>query len=456
MLTLFADTALLPDGWARDVRITVDEQGDIATVTPGAVPDGAERRAIVVPGMPDLHSHAFQRAMAGLAERAGPAGDDFWTWRELMYRLAARLDPALLEAIASQLHVELLRHGYTAVCEFHYVHHAPDGRSYEVRTAMADALCAAAGASGIGLTLLPVLYEHGGFGGQPRSEGQKRFALGGDDFLALVDLLAQRHRRDRQIRIGIAPHSLRAVTPESLTRTLAGLAGIDAGAPIHIHVAEQTREVEQCLAWSGARPVEWLLAHAPVDARWCLVHATHMTAAETAALAGSGAVAGLCPTTEANLGDGVFALPEFLDAGGRLGIGSDSNVSASPAEELRWLEYGQRLVARRRNVAARAPGASTGATLYSAALAGGARAAGRPIGAIAPGHRADLVALDPDHPALVGRRDDAWLDGWIFAGNDTPVADVMVGGQWVVRDGRHPHEEQARAAFARAVATLTA
>jgi formimidoylglutamate deiminase len=280
--------------------------------------------------------------------------------------------------------------------------------------------------------------------------------LATDDFLALVDRLAQRHRRDRQVRIGIAPHSLRAVTPESLRAALAGLERIDPAAPVHLHVAEQTAEVEACLAWSGARPVEWMVSNETISPRWCLVHATHMTPAETAALARSGAVAGLCPTTEANLGDGLFALPDFLAAGGALGIGSDSNVSVSPVEELRWLEYGQRLARRARNVAAPAPGASTGASLFRAALAGGARASGRKIGALAPGHRADLVALDPEHAALAGRREDALLDSWIFAGNDTPVADVMVGGQWVVRDGRHPHEEQARAGYARALAKLNA
>ena len=451
MTTIFAESALLPDGWARDVRLTIDAAGDIAAVARGAAPGDSERCAILVPGLPDLHSHAFQRAMAGLAERAGPAGDDFWTWRELMYRFASRLGPAELEAIAGLLYVELLRHGYTAVCEFHYVHNDPGGAPYEIATTMVDALCAAAGASGIGLTLLPVLYQQAGFGGRPPSDAQKRFVLPTDAFLALIDQLAQRHRRDRQIRIGIAPHSLRAVTPETLRAVLAATPG---DAPVHIHVAEQVREVEECLAWSGARPVEWLVANAAIAPRWCLVHATHMTDAETRAFGRSGAVAGLCPTTEANLGDGFFALGDFLDAGGRFGVGSDSNVCVDAAEELRWLEYGQRLRARTRNVAARGGGNSTGAALFRAALAGGAQAAGRPIGALAPGHRADLVALDRDHPALLGRAGDALLDSWIFAGGDNPVTDVMVGGQWVVRDGHHPHEEQARAAYARAVAKL--
>jgi formimidoylglutamate deiminase len=455
MPRFFAETAWLPDGWARDVAIDVDARGDIAAVLPGAPASGAERLAgAVVPGMPNLHSHAFQRAMAGLTEIAGPAGDDFWSWRDLMYRFLDRLGPAEIEAIAAQLHVELLRHGYTAIAEFHYLHNDRGGGAYEVETTLADAICAAAGATGIGLTLLPVAYRHGGFGGKPPSAAQGRFVLDRDRYARLVGTLHARHRRDPQIRIGVAPHSLRAVGPEDLAAAVDLAARLDPDMPIHIHVAEQTREVADCIAWSGARPVAWLLDHAPVDRRWCLIHATHMDDAEAAGLARSGAVAGLCPSTEANLGDGVFALPAFRGAGGAFGIGSDSNVSVSPAEELRWLEYGQRLLARARNVAAPLPGASTGATLLRAALEGGARASGRPIGAIATGRRADLVVLDRAHPALVARDGDALLDGWIFCGNDTPVRDVMVGGHWVVRDGRHAHEEQARADFARCMRRL--
>ena len=452
-----AESAWLPEGWARDVVIDVDAAGSIEAVAPGGDPAGATRLSgPALPGMPDLHSHAFQRAMAGLTEVAGPAGDDFWSWRDLMYRFLDRLGPADVEAIAAQLHVELLKHGYTAIAEFHYLHNDRDGRAYESETTLSDAICAAAGASGIGLTLLPVAYRQGGFGGKPTSPAQRRFVLDADAYARLVETLGHRHRRDPQIRIGIAPHSLRAIAPDDLGGLVALAERLDARAPIHVHVAEQTREVEDCIAWSGQRPVAWLLDHAPVDARWCLVHATHMDAGEIARFARSGAVAGLCPTTEANLGDGLFALGAFRDAGGAIGIGSDSNVSVSPVEELRWLEYGQRLSARARNLAAPGPGTSTGAALLRAALAGGARACARPIGAIAPGLRADIVVLDPEHPALVARSGDALIDAWIFSGNDTPVRDVMVGGHWVVRDGHHVHEDQARADFTRRMRTLLA
>lgn len=451
-----APIALLPEGWATDVAITVDARGDITAVT-SRVPASAEAERLagpVLPGIPDLHSHAFQRAMAGLAERAGPAGDDFWSWRTLMYRFLARLGPVEIEAIAAQLYVELLKHGYTAVAEFHYLHNDRDGAPYEELTLLSDAICAAAGASGIGLTLLPVAYRQAGFGGQPPLPAQARFVLDEDRYAGLVQTLMRRHRGDRQIRIGLAPHSLRAITPSALGRLCALAETLDTAAPIHIHVAEQLREVEDCVAWSGQRPVAWLLDHAPVNRRWCLVHATHLDAAETLGLAQSGAVAGLCPSTEANLGDGLFPLRAHIDGGGGFGIGSDSNISTSPVEELRWLEYGQRLHARARAIAAPGPGASTGLALLQAALAGGARACGRPIGAIAPGHRADLVVLDPNHPALALHGADTLADAWIFAGNDRAVRDVAVGGHWLVREGHHAHEEQTRADFARAMHRL--
>ncbi|HEX2117165.1 MAG TPA: formimidoylglutamate deiminase [Alphaproteobacteria bacterium] len=456
MPSYFAEYALLPSGWAARVRFEVDAAGDLAAVTPDASADGAQRlHGVAVPGMPDLHSHAFQRAMAGLAERAGPEGDSFWSWRDVMYRFLARLSPDDVEAIAAQLYVELLKHGYTAVAEFHYLHNDPTGGPYENRGELAERILHAAGATGIGLTLLPVLYQTSQFGGKPATEAQRRFVLTTEDFLALVERLVQRHRRDRQVRVGIAPHSLRAAPPDALRAVVAAVRRFDAGAPIHIHAAEQTREVEDCLAWSGKRPVEWLLDEAAIDRHWCLVHATHMTTDETRRLAASGAVAGLCPTTEGNLGDGLFPLPAFLAADGAFGIGSDSNVATSPVEELRWLEYGQRLVTRARNVAEKAIGASTGASLFRRALAGGAQALGRPIGALAPGMRADIVVLEPEHPALYGRSGDTLLDSWIFSGNANPVRDVMVGGQFVVREGVHPHEEQALAGYRRAVARLS-
>jgi formimidoylglutamate deiminase len=460
---IFAEQALLPEGWARDVRIEIGPEGDIARVETDAAPGDAWRAAgSVIPGMPNLHSHAFQRAMAGLTEQTGAAEgageDSFWTWRKLMYGFVGKLTPAEVEAIAAQLYVEMLKSGYTAVAEFHYLHHDPEGRPYGDLAEMSERVIAAARSTGIGMTLLPVLYGAGGFGGKPAAAGQRRFLNDPERFLSLIGLLCQRHGASPQLRIGIAPHSLRAVTPEMLSAAVAGLRGMDATAPIHIHIAEQTKEVEDCLAWSEERPVEWLLAHQPVDAHWCMVHATHMTGAETKALAASGAVAGLCPTTEANLGDGFFPAEVFLGAEGRFGIGSDSHISVSPVEELRWLEYGQRLVTRRRNVLRPGKGSEghIGASLWRAALAGGALAAGRPLGAIAPGLRADLVVLDGEAPGLFGRERDSLLDAMVFAGNQNPVRDVFVGGRHVVEEGHHIAEHAVLARFRGAMSSLLA
>jgi formimidoylglutamate deiminase len=446
--TLFARQALLPDGWADNVRIETTTEGDIASVTAGAGANGAVHAAgPVVPGMPNLHSHAFQRAMAGLTEQAGKAGtpaadDSFWSWRTLMYDFVARLSPAAVEAIASQLYVEMLKAGYTAVAEFHYLHHDPDGRPYADLAEMSERVLAAAKATGIGITHLPVLYNAGGFGGKPAGSGQRRFLNDSDRFLKLVGELHARYGKDRQIRIGIAPHSLRATPPETLKRAVDGLTALDSGAPIHIHIAEQTKEVEDCLAWSNQRPVEWLFDHQNVDKRWCLIHATHIDAGEVTRLAASGAVAGLCPTTEANLGDGFFPAIDYLGESGTFGVGSDSHISVSPVEELRWLEYGQRLVTRRRNRLSlgSAGGPHIGAALYRGALAGGGRALGRNIGRLAPGARADLLVLDENAPNLVGKSGDEVLDALVFAGNANAVRDVMVAGRFVVKNGHHAGE----------------
>ena len=456
--SLFAERALLPDGWARDVLFEIDAGGGLATVTPGAQAGAAPRAGgVVLPGMPNLHSHAFQRAMAGLAERAGPAEDSFWTWREVMYDFVRALTPGQVEAIAAQLYVEMLKAGYTAVGEFHYLHHGPDGSPYADLTEMSRRVIAAAKTTGIGITQLPVLYGYGDFGGQASGNGQRRFLNDSDRFLELVEKLLKEYRGDPNVRVGIAPHSLRAVTPETLSAALEGLEALDASAPVHIHIAEQHGEVRDCIEWCGLRPVEWLLRNAAVGPRWCLVHATHVTEEEARRLAESGAVAGLCPTTEANLGDGVFPAPAYLEAGGAFGIGSDSHISVSPIEELRWLEYGQRLTARRRNLLAGGSEASSvGARLFGGAVAGGAQALGRPIGRLAPGARADLVVVDPERPNLHGRSDDLFLDALVFAGNDNPVTGVMVGGVWAVRDGHHPREEEIFRAYKSAVAELAA
>jgi formimidoylglutamate deiminase len=455
---VFAERALLPDGWATSVLIEIGPRGDIAAVKPGATPGAAHRAAgPVIPGMPNLHSHAFQRAMAGLTEQTGGdtgAGDSFWTWRKLMYSFVDRLTPAELEAIAAQLYVEMLKSGYTAVAEFHYLHHDPAGAAYGDLATMSERILAAAQSTGIGLTLLPVLYGASGFGGQPVAGPQRRFFNSPDRFMRLIEDLKLRHGGNPQVRIGIAPHSLRAVTPEMLNEAVGGLRALDRTTPIHIHIAEQTKEIDDCLAWSGQRPLEWLLSHHEVNEHWCLVHATHAVKSEIAALADSRSVAGLCPTTEANLGDGIFPAESFLRAGGSFGIGSDSHISVSPIEELRWLEYAQRLVTGRRNVLGQPVSGHVGADLYRSALAGGAKASGRNIGRIAPGARADLVVLDGEAPTLLNRRDDVLLDALIFAGNINAVREVFVGGRQLVENRHHIAEHSVLARFQRAMKTL--
>ncbi|OEC40930.1 formimidoylglutamate deiminase [Pseudomonas sp. 1D4] len=450
MPAFHAERALLPSGWARNVRFEVGAAGLLEQVLPDAGSEGAERlHGPVLPGMPNLHSHAFQRAMAGLAEVAGNPNDSFWTWRELMYRLVGRLSPEQMEVIARQLYVEMLKAGYTAVAEFHYVHHDPAGRPYADPAELALCISRAARESGIGLTLLPVLYSHAGFGGLPPNEGQRRFIHGTDSYLALQQRLREALPADQGL--GLCFHSLRAVTPDQLATVLAAE---DGTRPIHIHIAEQQKEVDDCLAWSGRRPLQWLYEHAPVDPRWCLVHATHAEADEVQAMARSGAVAGLCLTTEANLGDGIFPAVDFLARGGRLGIGSDSHVSVSVVEELRWLEYGQRLRDQRRNRLYRPEQPQVGRTLFDAALAGGAQALGQPVGALAVGSRADWIVLDGTDPYLATAEGDALLNRWLFAGGDRQVRDVMVGGRWVVRNGHHPAEEATAWAFAEVLRTV--
>jgi formimidoylglutamate deiminase len=449
MTEFFADYAWLPEGWSANARLDV-AGGKFAETRTDAMASNAGRIGrFVLPGMPNLHSHAFQRAMAGLAEKQTNPQDSFWTWRETMYAFAGRIGPDDLRAIAAQLYVEMLKAGYTQVCEFHYLHHQPDGKPYADPAAMSLALVEAGREAGIGLTLLPVLYMTGGFDGRQLSERQRRFGFDVDGYLRLVEKL---HKMENStLRAGIALHSLRAVPPDALRAVLQSPL---ADGPMHIHIAEQTAEVDECVAARGARPVEWLLDNAPVDARWCLVHATHMTPEETRRLAESGAVAGLCPTTEANLGDGLFPLAEFRAADGVLGVGSDSHISVSPVEELRWLEYGQRLAARRRNIAVSESSASVGENLWGDALFGGAQASGANIGAIESGARADLIVLDHDAALLAGRDAGNVLDTFIFAGNANLVRDVMVDGEWVVRDFRHRDEEAVAARYRQAIARI--
>lgn len=386
-----------------------------------------------IPGIVNAHSHAFQRAMAGLAEHQSDPADSFWTWREQMYRYAGLIEPEDLQAIAAQLYVEMLKSGYTAVCEFHYLHHQRDGRPYADAAAMSRALIAAAAETGIDLCLLPVLYQQGGFDGRALGARQLRFGHSLDAFLRLVADL--RHEESEALQVGIALHSLRAVPPEAMREVLQAEAATQR--PIHIHIAEQLAEVEECLALRGTRPVSWLYDHADVDARWTLVHATHLSAPEVERIAQSGATVCLCPSTEANLGDGLFPLPEYLAAQGSFSIGSDSHISVSPVEELRWLEYGQRLFARRRNVAVDATQKSVGCFLHAQVLAGGTRSVGAKLAA-----SGSSLVLDRAHPLLAARTGDQLLDSWIFSGNVPLVREVLVRGRRVVEDGRHVDQER--------------
>ncbi|MCW0233424.1 MAG: formimidoylglutamate deiminase [Ferrovibrio sp.] len=448
--------ALLPDGWHDDVLVSVDAAGLIARATPKSVDATATLLdGPVLPGLPNLHSHAFQRAMAGLAERSGPGQDSFWTWRETMYGFASRLTPEDIEAIAGQLYAEMLEAGFTAVAEFHYVHHQPGGAPYDDPAELSRRVIAAADTAGIGLTHLPVLYRYGGFGSKEPQPRQRRFLHDAEAYARLLQALAPAFRGRSDRRLGIAPHSLRAVSPELLRDGIAALNEIDAAAPIHIHIAEQTAEVDDCLAWSGKRPVQWLLDQGIVDRRWCLVHATHLDEDEVLRLAASQAVAGFCPTTEANLGDGLFPAVDYMAADGRIGIGSDSHISVSVTEELRLLEYGQRLVRRSRTLLAGGPDRSNGRRLFEAAARGGAQALGQPMGAIAPGHRADFVLLDADAPSLTARRGDAVLDAWIFSNQArSAIRDVYVAGSRVVEQGRHIRSDSLAAAYRKTLGRL--
>jgi formimidoylglutamate deiminase len=446
--TIHAAQALLPEGWANGVRIVFDESG-IAAVEPGTEPGRDDERVeALLPTIANLHSHAFQRAMAGLTEVRGPQADSFWTWREQMYRFGLKMNPDQAQAVATLLYVEMLEAGFGRVGEFHYLHHAPDGSHYDDIAEMARRIVAAASATGIALTLLPVFYAHSTFGGATPSDGQRRFINGLDDFAALLESSREAASGLPGAVVGVAPHSLRAVTPDELGH----VAAMAQGAPIHMHVAEQQLEVKDCIAWSGARPVEWLLANQPVDERWCLIHATHMTEGETRALAATGAVAGLCPLTEGNLGDGIFQGPVFASAGGRYGIGSDSNIQIDLAAELRQLEYAQRLGNRARNVMARS-GGSTGRSLFDAALAGGAAALGAPTSGIAAGQTADFFSLDTGHPTMQGLSGDAILDAFVFAAAGR-VDDVWVGGRRLVEGGRHVLRGEAERAYRQAMREL--
>ena len=451
MTTIWAEQALTATGWARDVRVTVDATGHVASVETGAPKAADQIVDILLPAPANAHSHAFQRAMAGLTERRGPnPRDTFWTWRELMFRFLDRLTPDHVEAIAAFVQMEMLEAGYATNVEFHYLHHQPGGAAYDNLAEMAERIAAAAGRTGIGLTLLPVHYQFGGCDRRPLGPGQVRFGTDPDSFARL-------HEQSRaalgslpaDTRIGVAPHSLRAVAPEAIP----ALVGLAAGGPMHMHLAEQVAEVEEVRAATGLRPVEWVLDNLRPDQGWTFIHCTQMEPHETEGLARSGAVAGLCPLTESNLGDGIFDGVRWLGEGGAIAVGSDSNIRISLSEELRTLDHSQRLRDRSRAALA-SPDHSTGRRLYEAVARGGATAAGRKTGVIAEGHLADLLALDGGHVDLEGRTGDTILDSYIFAGDDRMVREVWSAGRHRVRDGRHVDRDGIVTAYRRVMRDL--
>ncbi len=450
MSSYFAPRALLADGWQHAVRIEVNAQGFISALyADGEAGDATPLPGAVIPAIANLHSHAFQRAMAGLAEVAGDPQDSFWTWRDLMYRMVQRLSPEQVGDIARHLYIDMLKGGYTQVAEFHYLHHDPSGAPYS-DDAMLQQLIAAAEYAGIGQTLLPVLYSYSGFGAQPPQDGQKRFIQSAESYLRQQERLQQLLRDKPLHNQGLCFHSLRAVSQPQIEQVLAASSP---DLPVHIHVAEQEKEVNDSLAWSGERPVSWLLNRFAVDARWCLIHATHLDQDEIRRLAHSGAVAGLCPTTEANLGDGIFPASDYIAQGGRWGIGSDSHVSLDVVEELRWLEYAQRLRDRRRNRIVTAQQNSIGDVLYQQAAAGGAQACGVKTGLLAVGQRADWLVLEQES-WLASCPDHALLNRWLFAGHRGQIRDVWVAGRQVINSGKHAAEAESWQRFSAAIGAL--
>jgi formimidoylglutamate deiminase len=455
MTSLWFESALLPHGWASQVRLQASE-GHIERVAVGVPAQaGDERHALGVPGLPNVHSHAFQRGIAGLTERRGAGEDSFWSWRELMYQFVQRIDPDEVQALSALAYAQMLEGGFTHVGEFHYLHHDHNGVPFADPGELAGRVVAAAVEAGIGLTLLPTFYAHAGFGGSAPAPRQRRFCNDPERFARILEASHKAVQALPGASVGVAAHSLRAVTPAELTAVVE----LARGGVMHIHIAEQLKEVEECRAWSGRRPLEWLLENQPVDARWCLVHATHATDAELAEVAARGAVVGLCPVTEASLGDGIFPAARFLAHGGRTGIGSDSNILLDAAEELRLLEYSQRLAQRARNVLAAGSGASTGRSLFEAALSGGAQAlypGGAKLVGLAAGAPLNVVSLAAADPALLARREDEILDSWIFAGGRALIDCVWCAGVKVVSGGRHHDRDRLIARYGQALRRLLA
>ena len=441
MAALFAQAARLPDGWAADVRFEIGGDGALRAITANASADGAQiLPGPVIPGMANLHSHAFQRAMAGLAEARGPAGDDFWSWREAMYRFLARLGPADVEAIATQLYIEMAKAGYTRVCEFHYLHNDPSGAPYRDPCAMARAHLRAAEKTGLGITLVPTLYIFGGCGGKPLKPTQARFGIAPEAQTEMILALEQQTASNLNANVALGIHSLRAARIEEMERLLAALPG----RAIHIHVSEQRGEVEECLAWCGRTPVAQLAHTVGLDARWSLVHATHIMPDEIDMIVEAGATVVLCPSTEGNLGDGFFPADAYFKRGGKFGIGTDSQISIDPREELRWFEYGRRLQSEHRALSNDDRNANTGAWLWLNAAQGGRASCAAPVGRLEVGARADFLVLDAQSPVLFDREGDTLLDAFVFASTTvSPIREVWIGGKRIVENGRHVMEDEA-------------
>jgi len=453
-MKLFAERILLSSGWQKQQTLTI-ENGVITAIDAGYV-DGAEKVGVVIPGMVNCHSHAFQRAFAGFSEQGSEGQDSFWTWRSIMYKFIDQLTSENAKTIATQLYIEMLKMGYTRVAEFHYLHHEINGDNHTELAEMAQAIFSASQQSGIGLTLLPVLYRFSGFGPLAANDGQKRFTNSVEQFNQLVSDCFTLSGDYKNTNVGIAPHSLRAVDKTSLEQAVKHVRGLDNKAPIHIHIAEQQKEVDDCIAHYGQRPVEWLLNNAELDEQWCLIHATHINEEERKGIVASKAIAGICPTTEANLGDGIFPTTEFLAEKGTLAIGSDSHISVNPVEELRWLEYAQRLIKQQRAILATENEASVGRNLWQQAALGGAQSTNSNTGELAAGKQADLLVLNSAKVALFAHSDEHLLDSMIFASQQNMISDVMVNGQWVIKAGHHHLERESEQAFTLLLASLSA
>ncbi len=454
-MKLFANKILLADGWAAEQTLTI-EQGVITDITQGYVAGAERAKGVVIPGMVNCHSHAFQRAFAGFSEQGSEGKDSFWTWRSIMYKFIEQLSAKDAQVIATQLYIEMLKMGYTRVAEFHYLHHDIDGGNYPHLSAMAQAIFSAAKQSGIGLTLLPVLYRFSGFGPKAPNDGQKRFINSVEQFNHLITECFEIASTHDNSNVGIAPHSLRAVDKDSLSAAVTHVRALDANAPIHIHIAEQQKEVDDCIEHYGQRPVQWLLNNADLDKHWCLIHATHINEEERQGIISSQAIAGICPTTEANLGDGIFPTDEFLLENGTFAIGSDSHISVNPIEELRWLEYAQRLSKQQRALLANSEQKSVGLNLWQRAALGGAQSTNSNTGELAVGKQADLLVLDDKQLRLFAHDDDHLLDSVIFASQQNLIQDVMVFGRWAIQDGKHALEQVSADDFAELLAKLSA